>query len=138
MSLSDIDSTAAATSTVGALFATVSCSYAYGLAPSNTFTTSREMPRAADGFTGHTTRCVGNGGSIGPACTRLPTARCIPAKTNRANSASVIPGGDCRMLTLARPAGVMTSKSGRNARLAGEPVHAARPNSNDRHRAHAL
>src|SRR5690349_5382574 len=50
------------------------------------------------------------------------------------NSASVIPGGDWRMLTLAMPSGVITSKSGCNARVAGEPVQAARPESRSRTR----
>jgi hypothetical protein len=36
------------------------------------------------------------------------------------------------MLTLATPAGVITSKSGRIARVAGEPVHEARQDRSNR------
>jgi hypothetical protein len=48
------------------------------------------------------------------------------------NSASVVPGNEPRMLTLATPAAVITSKSGCNARVEGEPVHAAGPKSSTR------
>src|SRR5579863_1473575 len=47
----------------------------------------------------------------------------IPRATTFINSASVIPGGDSRMLTLAIPVGVITSKAGGSASVSGEPVH---------------
>jgi hypothetical protein len=53
----------------------------------------------------------------------------MPILTSCSNSLSVIPGNDVRVLTLAMPADVFTSKSGRSASVAGEPVHAAGPNS---------
>jgi hypothetical protein len=74
----------------------------------------------------HHPRTVG-AGILQQAITLSNAARAIPVITNRVNSASVIPGGDWRILTLASPAGVIISKSGRIARVPGEPVQAARP-----------
>ncbi len=50
----------------------------------------------------------------------------MPALTNSSNSLSVIPGNGSRICTPATPSGVFTSKAGRSARVAGEPVQAAR------------
>ncbi len=123
----DIASTADATVAVGAPLATVSCSYAYGIAPSKAFTTSCAVPRAAVGFACQTMRREGKGGPTGLPSTRPGAARSMPVLTISTNRASVVPSGAWRMLTLTTPAGVITSKSGGKARVAGEPVHEAAP-----------
>jgi len=53
----------------------------------------------------------------------------MPILINCANSLSVIPGNESRMLTLSTPPKIFTSKSGRSASVAGEPVQAAGPKS---------
>jgi hypothetical protein len=68
-------------------------------------------------------RREGNGGSTGSPSTSPGIARSMPVLTNCVNSASVVPGNDWRMLTLASPAANRTSKSGCNARVEDEPGH---------------
>lgn len=108
----------------GASLATTCCWYAKGDEPSKTFTVKSDTPRAAIGSECHTIRRVGKGAIMGPS-TRLPgMSDSMPLATTRVNSASVVPGGDSRMLTLAIPAGVSSSKLGGVASVAGEPVQA--------------
>ena len=69
-------------------------------------------------------RCRGKGPTAGAGSRLAVNAVSIPLFTVRSNSASVISGGACRMLTLASPVGVASSKSGRSASVVGEPVQA--------------
>src|SRR5207244_3011654 len=88
-----------------------------------TFTDSLDTPRAATGLTCHTMRRVGFGADTGCSTTRPGIAAAMPVMTTSWNSASVRFGNGSRMLTLAVPAGVITSKSGVMATVYGEPVH---------------
>src|ERR1700733_9145357 len=102
----------------------ICCSYAKGTDALNTFTTNRELPRPGVVLTCQTRRCSGKGPTAGAGSRFAVKPASIPLFTVRSNSASVISGGACRMLTLASPAGVASSKFGRSACVAGEPTQA--------------
>jgi hypothetical protein len=95
-----------------------------GTDPLNAFTTKREPPRPGIVLTCQTMRRSGKGPTAGAGSRLAVKADSIPLFTVRSNSASVISGGACRILTLASPLGVASSKSGRSASVAGEPAQA--------------
>jgi hypothetical protein len=94
----------------------------------NIFTTSFDvLPCEPFGFTCQTMRNCGNGALTGSENTAPGAALSIPVRTMCANSWSDIPGKAFRILTLVRPSDVAIAKSGCNAKVVGEPVHAAGP-----------
>src|SRR3954452_18222169 len=112
------------TTILGALLSTTCSSYAKASAPSKTFTISRITPRGPTGSTCQTILRAGRGPPTAPFTGCPPVAETMPPETSCSNSASVIPGGDSRMLTPEIPADVCNSKSGGIGSVACEPVQA--------------